>query len=336
VGLGFTRTTHGFRNEPYATNQKFSALYSFNKAGRFNYFGEFNHITRNADIVLIGEWRTPALSNFFGLGNTAIKESGKSYNFYRSRFNTIEIQPLIRHRYFENLHVLFGPYYYHYSAKYSDNAKHSIGQFNQYNLDSADIFSSKNYLGGKLWIKVDNRNDAVFPTRGVLWNTEVLSTLGIGHGSNNYSRVTSDMTVYASLSDPARVVAVVGIGGGRILTKNYEYFQAMSLGAGNNNLHGFRKNRYLGQSSLYGSFELRVKVWDVNSYTLRGPFGLTGFYDIGRVRVKGDGSRKWHGAYGGGFYFIPYGLFFISATVGFSANEKLMNFTLGSKINLTF
>jgi hypothetical protein len=81
---------------------------------------------------------------------------------------------------------------------------------------------------------------------------------------------------------------------------------------------------------------LRLKVWDVNSYTLRGPFGLTAFYDAGRVKLNKQDSKKWHGAYGGGFYFTPYNLFFISATVGFSANERLMNFTLGSKINLTF
>jgi hypothetical protein len=336
AGLGFTRITHGFRNEPYATSQKFSALYSLNKATRINYLGEFNHIVRDFDLLLIGEWRLPGLNNFFGMGNTTVKNPALDYDFYRTRFRAMELQTLMRKRYFEKLHIMLGPYFYQYSAKYKDNENRILGKFAQYNLDSADIFSTKNYLGAKFAVRIDNRNNDIFPTRGVFWVSEVISTAGITSGSDNYSRATTDMTIFASLNDPARVVAVVGLGAGRILTKNFEYFQSLALGAGTNNLHGFRKNRYLGRSTAYGSFELRVKVMDINSYTLRGPLGLTGFYDIGRVWLKGQESRRWHGAYGGGFYMTPFNLFYISAMVGFSPKEKLINFTLGTKINLTF
>jgi hypothetical protein len=64
--------------------------------------------------------------------------------------------------------------------------------------------------------------------------------------------------------------------------------------------------------------------------------GLLSFYDIGRVWLKGEHSRKWHSAYGGGFYFIPFNLFVVSASMGFSGKEKLYNLTLGTKINFTF
>ena len=70
VGAGFSQRTYGFRNEPYATDQKFAAFYSL--AGEvtvFKYDGEFNHITRNIDLVLKGESGYPEVNNFFGLGN---------------------------------------------------------------------------------------------------------------------------------------------------------------------------------------------------------------------------------------------------------------------------
>ena len=78
------------------------------------------------------------------------------------------------------------------------------------------------------------------------------------------------------------------------------------------------------------------KLFDVKSYLFPGPFGLTGFYDVGRVWLNGEDSRKWHSAFGGGFYFMPFNLFVISASAGFSAQEKVMNFAFGSKINLRF
>ena len=142
------------------------------------------------------------------------------------------------------------------------------------------------------------------------------------------------MTIYASLSDPARLIGVVSFGGARIFSKSFEYFQAVAIG--NNNLHGFRANRYLGKSTLYGSTELRYRLFTLKSYLIPGPIGLTGFYDIGRVWLDGEESKRWHTAYGGGFYFIPYNKFMIAAFVGFSKNEKLFNFTLGTKINLSF
>jgi hypothetical protein len=67
-----------------------------------------------------------------------------------------------------------------------------------------------------------------------------------------------------------------------------------------------------------------------------GPFGITTFYDIGRVWMKGEHSRQWHSAMGGGFYFIPFNQFMISASAGFSGKDKLLSFNLGTKIGLTF
>ena len=55
------------------------------------------------------------------------------------------------------------------------------------------------------------------------------------------------MAVHAALTDPAKVVAVLRIGAGKILSKHYEYFQTLNLGA-NNFLRGFRKDRFSGTS----------------------------------------------------------------------------------------
>ena len=143
------------------------------------------------------------------------------------------------------------------------------------------------------------------------------------------------MTIYASLSDHSTLSAIFRAGGGHIFSKNYEYFQALSLGA-NNYLRGYRKDRFTGTSTAYANTELRLRLLKSKSYILPGDVGVMGFFDIGRVWQRGEDSRKWHNAYGGGLYYIPYSLVMISATMGFSPEDKVFNFSLGTKFKLNF
>jgi hypothetical protein len=333
LGAGFSKQTYGFRNDPYATDHKFGAYHSFNTGSyRVKYDGEINHITHNIDLLLKGKVGLPEVNNFFGLGNKTIIAEDKNYDFYKTQFQAVEFQVLFRQRVFERLQLMAGPYFFHYSNKYADNADGILGKTSL--IDSTDVYTTKTYLGAKLAMKFDNRNNEVFPTRGVIWDNELLSTAGLTKTSNTFTKISSDMTIYASLSDQSKLIGVVSFGGSRIFNRSFEFFQAVAIG--NNNLHGFRANRYLGKSTLYGSTELRYRLFNLKSYLIPGPVGLTGFFDIGRVWLDGENSKIWRKAYGGGFYFIPFNKFMISGSVGFSGNENMFNFVLGTKINLSY
>jgi predicted MPP superfamily phosphohydrolase len=337
LGAGISKRTYGFRNLPYASDQRLMALYAINrKALQLNYRGEFNHITRNIDLILQGNYSTPALRNFTGLGNHTQIDDNRSMDFYRTRYRSVEVEALVRKRFFEKANLMAGPYFYHYNNKYSDNTGNVLGKPLQVGLDSADIFSKKNYAGAKFAFSIDNRNKEFFPTRGVQWRNELTAVTGITKGSDDYIKFTTDMAIYASLKEPAKLVAILKIGWGHIFSKKYEYFQALTLGA-ENSLNGFRKNRYAGTSAFYSSLELKIKLLDVNSFILPGSLGLTTFYDLGRVWLRGTPrSRKWHGAFGGGVYYMPFNAFAITANAGFADGEKMLNFSLGTRINLTY
>jgi outer membrane protein assembly factor BamA len=197
------------------------------------------------------------------------------------------------------------------------------------------VYSVKSYAGGKAGFLIYNLNNDLFPTRGINWLTTFTQLQPLSKTSSPLTKLESDMAVYASMSFPARWVTVLRVGGGHIFSDSLEYFQAMTLGA-NNYLRGFRKNRFSGNSLAYASLEFRVKLFDSKSYVLPGQVGLVAFNDIGRVWLKGENSRKWHYAYGGGFYYVPYNMVLVSATVALSNEERLVNFTLGTKLNLTF
>ena len=336
VGFGFARRTFGFRKEPYGTDQKLVTLYAPHEgAYKLKYRGVFNKIIFKQDVIVNAQFVNPTLDNFFGLGNQSVYDKTKPIEFYRVRYKFIETDLLIRYRYNQVFHFSIGPSYYQYWSRYKDNNKRILGNPAIIGSDSTSIFGTKEFLGAKARIDISYVNNEIFPTRGITWFTEFTSLRGFNANTHALTKLTSDMTIYASINEHARVAAVLHFGGGHIFSKQYEYFQALNIG-GNDYLRGYRKNRFSGSSIAYSSAELRMKLFKSQSYLLPGDVGILGFYDVGRAWQKGEDSKKWHSGYGGGLYYIPYNLVMISVTAGFSPEDKLVNFSLGTKFKLVF
>jgi hypothetical protein len=336
VGFGFSAKTFGFRKEPYSTFQKLSTLYApSHGAYQIRYQGIFNEVFLKKDILLNAEMVNPTLNNFFGLGNSTVLDPSKPAEFYRVRYKYLQGDVLLRKRLNQFLEVSVGPSYYHYWNKYEDNKTRILSNPASMGFDSSSIYSPKTYLGGKLRLDINFVNNELLPTRGITWYNELSSMAGLNKNSMNITKLTSDMTVYASLNEERKLMGIFRFGGGHIFSKNFEYFQALTLGA-NNFVRGFRKQRFSGSGLAYGSAELRVKLFQSQSYILPGDIGVIGFYDIGKVWLKNQTSKQWHQSYGGGFYYSPFNIVIISATMGVSNEDKLFNFSLGTKFYLTF
>jgi hypothetical protein len=336
LGIGFSSRTYGFRKYPYFTNQKFTSLVApGRKAYQLKYQGIINQFIFKNDVVLNAEISNPTLNNFFGFGNSTDYDKTKNIYYYRVRNKFFSSDLLLRKRYNDIFQLSVGPTYYRYWNDYEDNVSRILEKPAVIGSDSSSIYSLKHYLGIKARLDISYINNETFPTRGITWFTEFSSLKGMNSNSKDLNKLTTDMVIYATVSDISKVTAVLRFGGGRIFSKNYEYFQAISLGA-NNYLRGFRKNRFSGDGMAYGSAEVRFKVFKSKSYILPGDVGLMGFYDMGRVWMKNESSKKWHNSVGGGLYFVPFNVVMLSATVGISEEDRLFNFTLGTKFNLSF
>jgi outer membrane translocation and assembly module TamA len=80
---------------------------------------------------------------------------------------------------------------------------------------------------------------------------------------------------------------------------------------------------------FYHNAELRVKLFNFNSYLVPGSFGIIGFNDLGRVWTPNEAYGKWHHGYGGGIYIIPADLLLIQAVIGFSEERVQPYFAIG-------
>jgi Calcineurin-like phosphoesterase len=336
LGVGMHSRTFGFRTVPYATDQKLTTLVSpNNSAFKFKYQGEFNQAIGKNDLLINGDFVNPTLNNFFGLGNSTVYDKNNSISYYRVRYKYASADLLLRKRFNDILQLSVGPTYYRYWNSYEDNAKRILGKPSLQGLDSASIFRKKDYLGFKANLDINYVNSEIFPSRGITWFTTFTSLYGASKNSDGLSKLQSDMTVYAKVSDLSRISTVLRVGAGRIFSSKYEYFQALTLGA-NNYLRGFRKDRFSGSAMAYSSVEMRYRLFTSKSHVLPGDVGLMGFFDIGRVWQKGESSKQWHNATGGGIYFVPFNMIMLSATIAVSEEDKLFNFTLGTKFNLNF
>ena len=127
------------------------------------------------------------------------------------------------------LEISVGPSYYHYWSRYKDNDKRILGNPTVIGSDSASIYGVKQFLGIKARMDINYVNNEIIPTRGITWYNEFTSLRGLNSNAYPLTKVTTDMTIYASVTDRGRVGAILRFGGGHIFSKHYEYFQVLGF-----------------------------------------------------------------------------------------------------------
>ncbi len=186
AGIGLFMRTYNFRRLPYSTDQRLTSLVSItNQAYQLKYTGVFIDLFHKTDIVAEAEFVNPALNNFFGFGNESKKDPNADLHFYRVRFTDLDGSIMLRKRYFRNLlSIGIGPSLYYYANKYQNQTDRILADPSKVGLDSASIYTSKSYAGGKLSVNVNNVNAELFPTRGVDWTTNFTAMQGLNANSN--------------------------------------------------------------------------------------------------------------------------------------------------------
>lgn len=331
VGFSLKHTQQGFRKTPYANTQQISMAYAFaTTAYRIAYHGEWIGSRGKPDFLLQGFAKAPTnTQNFFGRGNeTPFYKVGNYKRFYRARFNIYQAETGLRWRGSKGSSFSIGPsaQWYHFDPE------ENKGRFITYesligSYDSSTIDRDKAHLGIFMHYNIDRRNSRILTTWGYVINIQAHAYRGMNDYSKSFAQIIPEVAIYKSLNATQTIVLADRFGGGVTIGKT-TFYQSLFLG-GHTNLSGYRQYRFAGQYSLYNNLELRIKLSDFASYLLPGQFGITGFYDIGRVWENHDNSNKWHNGIGGGIYFAPAQLVVLQLVVGFSPEGWYPTFSMG-------
>ena len=118
--------------------------------------------------------------------------------------------------------------------------------------------------------------------------------------------------------------------GGQKNWGRYPWHESAFIG-GSDSVRGYDRNRFAGDSSLYGNGQLIIPLFPVN-LIVPMRMGFIGLGDIGRVWVEGEPSDRWHPAVGGGIFLrvlttdlVGHALF----VVGDEGNKFYVNIGFG-------
>ncbi|WP_158795437.1 BamA/TamA family outer membrane protein [Pedobacter sp. L105] len=321
LGVGFKYIgKDGFRNLPYSTSQQVMITHSFNTdAFRIKYDGEWIHAVGKADFTIQSYIQAPDNTmNFFGRGNeTPLVKDGNYRKYYRARFDTYQFDPALRWHTDKWSTLSAGPSIQFYHLNEDDNTGRFINQRSLINsYDSATVNKDKAHVGLLVNYVSNHRNNNILPYKGYYLAVTLQGYTGLNSNSKSYAQIKPEFTYYQRLNSSGTIVLSDRVGGG-VSIGNPAFYQSMFLG-GQGNLLGYLQNRFAGQDMAFNNFQARVKLLDVASYILPGQLGISGFYDTGRVWVKGEDSNKWHQGTGGGIYFAPASLTIFQILAGHS------------------
>ncbi len=337
LGLGLRITRHGFRKEPYKTLNEISVNHSLSTAAwRFRYHGEFMSVfSKKTDIIADIDIKSPNnTTNFFGYGIKSVydKTQPGKFKYYRARYDLGDAYLLVRHRFSEKVEINLGPTYQFYEMDNDDklNLKRFISKTGtgpgQNGLDATTLYSKQKYFGVFFSLNVDTRNSKVLPDKGIVWQNSLRYLGGTGDTKFSPTIINSDFSFYLTLAKD-RLVFADRIGAGTTLG-DFNFHQAQYLG-NNENLRGWRKDRFAGKSKFYNQAELRWRVANFKTYLFPGALGFVFFVDAGRVWVDNDNQSDFPVGYGVGFWFSPLRRILLTINYGLSSEDKIPFVTLG-------
>ena len=283
-----------------------------------------------ADLVTDLQIKAPDnTQNFFGQGNTTpYDKTDDGIRFYRTRFSIYQASVQWRHDNGRGFQWLWGPAVQWYRYDSDENKDRFITQPGSVvGYDSNTIEREKWHGGLRTQVYLDQRNHPLVPSYGAYFHLDLQAYEALNSRARPYGSINLEMAIYRPLDRKNNVVLANRVGGG-INVGKAAFYQSQFLG-GQGNLIGYRQYRFAGQKMLFNNLELRIKLADWGGYLLPGQFGMTGFYDLGRVWMKDEESNRWHQGVGGGFYFAPARLALIQVVAGYSREGWLPYFTAG-------
>src|SRR5258705_2188601 len=341
LGPTFKYIRHGFRKVPYKTSHQFKGLYAFStNAVRLTYNGEFIGVFgRKTDITTEIDYKGPNnTSNFFGYGMDTVKykdRAGKlgKFKYYRIRYDLGDITLQLRHRFSSKVSLSIGPTFQFFSYDPNDalNYKRNV-HFSPPAGISSSIARKESYIGAKLDLNVDTRNHPALPSKGIVWNTTFRYLSGNKKTyAKNVSQLNSEFSFYVSLVKNWLTWAN-RTGVGVTMGDSLDFYHAQYLGS-NEDLRGYRKQRFAGKSKFFNQTELRLKLANLKTYLFPASFGMFAFVDVGRVWAPApyDKVSKMGVGYGGGFWIAPLNKLVITLSYAVSSEDKIPLFGFGWK-----
>lgn len=287
-------TRFGFRKSPYTSHHTFNAgLATRVVAPRVYYDGRYTDVAGSADATLSVMVSGLEVLRYYGLGNETQETS--SHSFYEVDQARVSVEPMLWWESEAGVALGAGPVFKRVSTDPTPDPPNFISG------DSPRGLGGYGQIGAKVEVELDTRDrpgnarSGVHVTGGGSVYPAWLDVDGV------FGEVHGWAATYLTAPIPTTPTLALRVGGKKVWGP-FPYFEAAFLGGGGT-LRGFRRERYAGDASAFGSAELRLDLMPL-SVLVPGRFGVFGAGDVGRVFSRTDppGSDALHTAVGGGVW----------------------------------
>jgi len=313
-------TVNNFIQNPYSQKHMLTANYFTGTQGyEFAYNGVFPQLT--------GGWfygldtritSSHYIKNFFGVGNKSVDPKDE----FDEHFNNVRAKEFA-----------FSP-----SINWNKNASTFSAKINYEILKientkdryislpgivNPDVFASKQFGGADLSFVYENYDNKANPKSGMKLDVRTVWNLNLKDTERQYASVETGLGYLHYLTNNKKLVWSYYAKAKWLLGNDYEFYQMATLG-GNTDLRGFRFNRFYGKNSFYQTTDLRYEIGKVKNSIIPLTYGIFGGFDVGRVWIPNEYSKKWHNSYGGGFW--------LNAVDAISVNASYFNSSDGGRL----
>ena len=324
LGMTYHRQYFGYRKDPFSSQHFFKiGLAKDNDLEGIklfaSYTGNFRELMRDFDAKIYLKYSGIQTIRFNGFGNKT--EISEPSSFYKVEQNHFVFAPALEFRAGDHkgdmphigmgllrskLTIDFGPIIKYSNTPLSSNREKYIGSLDQplYGMES---FGQVGALGEAVY---DTRNSLGYPTQGVRVRVAGAIYPEVWDVESTFGSIDGEASTYLTAPIPTTPTLALRAGGKKVWG-TFPFHESAFLGGSgfvgggisSGNLRGFRKNRFAGETALYGNSELRLVLTKIK-LLISGELGLFGIADAGRVIYDGDpdNADKWHNSIGGGFW----------------------------------
>ena len=315
-----SRMYFGYRKVPFASRHAFNIGLATNGLEPFAaYTGDFRRVLPDLDARVHFKYSGIQIIRFNGFGNdTQISEPSSFYKveqshiafapslYFRQRAHDEEVPGGPTEPLRSELSMRLGPI-----LKYSNTSPDANADKFIYSLDRP-VYGTEHFgqVGAAGEIMYDTRNNPAYPTHGALLKAAGAIYPAVWNVDSPFGSIDGSVHTYVTVPIPTTPTLALRVGGKKVWG-TFPFHESAFLGGpgfaatglSDSHIRGFRKNRFAGDTSLYGNVELRLVLLPIN-FIVPGEFGVFMAVDAGRVFYAEDPNHadKWHTGTGGGFW----------------------------------
>lgn len=289
LGVELSHTDFGFRKHPHGDQHKLRIAYSTELSdfgGRYTY--ESLRTDNRARLSIDASISDLTIIRYHGFGNETSSDLPSA--FYEVAQRQYSFEPGYR---FETgaFDLTVGPVVKYATTSFDHptllelERPYGTGDFGQ--------------VGARLGFLFDRRDHPQAASRGLYLAAEGAVYPKAWDVEETFGQAQGEAGVYATAPMVLKPTLALRAGG-QHLWGRYPFHESAFLG-GPKTIRGLRRQRYAGDSSVYGNAELRLSLLDRGDAFL-SRVGVFGLADGGRVWLAGESSDRWHHAVGGGVF----------------------------------